>query len=108
MDFSYQSLNTAEIPSHIVLSPNDSRKKIEDIISSAEHNVTIYTQTLQDISILNILKQKKEHGISIRICTANNEGNQLSSSGTVFDWVLMQKPYLHGKIILIDGEKIFL
>lgn len=44
----------------------------------------------------------------MRICTASNESNTESISGTTLAWTFLKKPYLHGKIIVIDNKKIWL
>jgi cardiolipin synthase A/B len=32
----------------------------------------------------------------------------ISASGTQLSWTFLAKPYLHGKIIIIDNQKVFL
>jgi phosphatidylserine/phosphatidylglycerophosphate/cardiolipin synthase-like enzyme len=44
----------------------------------------------------------------VKVCTAVNDSNTESASGTELVWTFLKKPYLHGKIIMIDKEKIFL
>ena len=44
----------------------------------------------------------------MRVCTAVNDSNTESASGTELVWTFLKKPYLHGKIIMIDNEKMFL
>jgi hypothetical protein len=43
----------AKIPSHIVMSPLDSREKLTEFISSAKKNIILYVQTLDDVELLS-------------------------------------------------------
>lgn len=107
-DFSYLWIDNGLIPNSIVLSPIDSRKKIEHLLGSAKKSIVIYNQTLTDSAILNILEDKNKQGIDIEICTADNESNKESSSWSELSWVTTKKPYLHGKVIIIDKDILFL
>lgn len=107
-DFSYKWVDNSLIPWYMVIAPIDARKKLESLLQGAERDISIYTQTLEDQRILSLLQQKQDAWISIKICTALNESNTSTSSGSIFPWVLVKKPYLHQKIIIVDGEYVFL
>jgi phosphatidylserine/phosphatidylglycerophosphate/cardiolipin synthase-like enzyme len=107
-DMSYLGVDRSRIPDHLVLSPIDARAKIWYLLNNAQKDIKIYTQTLSDPDIINILKKKKKEWTIIHICTANNESNQISSSGSHIPWVFLKKPYLHGKIVFVDWEDIFI
>lgn len=107
-DFSYIGIDKELIPASMVLSPIDARSKIEYLLASAQKNIILYTQTLTDHNIINLLKEKQKEWINVQICTADNESNRESFSGSVLPWTLLKKPYLHGKVILIDSDKFFL
>lgn len=106
-DFDYKTLDKSHVPSDIVLSPVDARDKIESILQGAQSEILVYNQTLTDESILNILSQKQSEWVYIRICTADNQSNR-EYSGWSLPWAMMKKPYLHGKIILVDNEVMFI
>jgi hypothetical protein len=57
---------------------------------------------------LDILQKKKQAGLIIQVCTADNSSNTEASAHALLDWVLMKNPYLHGKIILLDHQVVFL
>lgn len=107
-DFSYLWIDKSKIPNHIVLSPVDARAKIEYLLEHAQHDIMVYTQTLADNRIIELLQRKYTDWINVDVCTADNESNRGSSSGSVLPWTLLKKPYLHGKIIIVDNQKIFL
>jgi phosphatidylserine/phosphatidylglycerophosphate/cardiolipin synthase-like enzyme len=96
-DFAHAGIYKAAIPSYIVLSPVDARAKIERLLTSAKRDIIIYTQTLTDESIQDILERQQEAGVRVRVCTANNESNRESGSGSSLPWTFVKKPYLHGE-----------
>jgi cardiolipin synthase A/B len=107
-DALHEGVDRAKIPSHVVVSPIDARTKIEGIMTSAKQEVIVYTQTLEDDDIKEILTTQQNAWVRVRVCTAVNESNTESASGTALAWTFLAKPYLHGKIIIIDNKKIFL
>lgn len=44
--------NPNEIPSHMILSPVDSRSKLTEFIQSTQKNIVFYVQTLDDEKII--------------------------------------------------------
>ncbi len=107
-DYAHGGIDKAAIPSYIVLSPVDARSKIERLLTSAKKDIIVYTQTLTDESMQDILEQQQEAWVRVRVCTANNESNTESASGTPLTWTFLKKPYLHAKIIVVDGDRVFL
>jgi phosphatidylserine/phosphatidylglycerophosphate/cardiolipin synthase-like enzyme len=59
-DFDHESIDKAKIPSHIVLSPIDARSKIERLLTSAQTDIILYTQTLEDDEIKEILQAQQD------------------------------------------------
>jgi phosphatidylserine/phosphatidylglycerophosphate/cardiolipin synthase-like enzyme len=59
-DFAHEGIDKTAIPMHIVLSPVDARSKIERLLTSAKKDIIVYTQTLTDESMQDILKQQQE------------------------------------------------
>jgi hypothetical protein len=57
---SYLGVDRSRIPDHLVLSPIDARAKIGYLLNNAQKDIKIYTQTLSDPGIINILKKKKK------------------------------------------------
>jgi polyphosphate kinase len=56
-DMSHMSYkNTAQIPSHIVMSPLNARSQIESLITSTEHSIILYVQTLDDDHIISLIE----------------------------------------------------
>ena len=59
-DFDHEGIDKARIPPHIVLSPIDARSKIEEILISAQTDIILYTQTLEDDQIKEILQAQQD------------------------------------------------
>jgi phosphatidylserine/phosphatidylglycerophosphate/cardiolipin synthase-like enzyme len=101
------------IPKEIVLSPINSRKQLENIIQHAKKKVIIYTQSLSDTKIFNLLKEVSKNEVKISICIANNEdiNTDILSLPEKYKNITLsrpKKPYIHTKTILIDTEFIYM
>jgi hypothetical protein len=59
-DFAHEGIDKARIPSHLVLSPIDAREKTEMILRSAKKEIIVYTQTLEDPAIKDILEDQQQ------------------------------------------------
>lgn len=101
-------MQISEIPPQIVISPLNSREKIENFITSTESEIFLYVQTISDENILKKIAEMEKAGKKIFICTADNEANREASKNFENIWKFGVKPYLHAKIMLADGNKIFL
>lgn len=106
-DFAHESLNE-DVPSQVTLSPSASREKLLSLLRSAENQIDVFVQTVSDKEILALLQKKQGAGVRVRICTALNESNTDAASWAQLDWKQVKKPYLHAKMLLIDGHKIWI
>lgn len=109
-DFSHMGYKSiTDIPSHIVISPLDARMKIEKLIRSTQKDITLYIQTLDDEHILSLIGQLYSEKKNIQICTADNETNRARMwEFPLWHWKVINKPYLHAKIIIVDHSQIFI
>ncbi len=108
-DFFHHGTENLTIPDLVVISPLDSRKKILSLLSEAKTHILVYTQSLQDEEILELLVSKFHEWVQIDLCTARNESNEKSiEDDWPFDWILVATPYPHLKTIVIDGKKVFI
>lgn len=98
----------SEIPDQIVISPLNSREKIENFITAAQNEIFLYVQTISDEKILAKILEIQKNWKNIFICTADNKTNREVSGRFPQIWKFGKKPYLHAKIMLADSEKIFL
>lgn len=109
-DFEYQNfVQKSEIPEHIVISPLNSREKIENFITNSESEIIIYVQTVSDEKILKILSDLQNSSKKIFLCTADNEWNREAfAKNPHLDWKFGKNPYLHAKMMISDDKKIFI
>ncbi len=101
--------DTKSIPSHMVLSPVDSREKIANLIQSTEEDIVVFVQSLDDPVILRLLADRKSAGKKVIICTADNGLDEKNGSLVPeVPWFVTKKIYLHAKIVLVDSGSVFL
>jgi phosphatidylserine/phosphatidylglycerophosphate/cardiolipin synthase-like enzyme len=92
-----------------VISPLDTRTKIESLIHSTEKELMIYIQTLDDDHILSVLQNLQSENKKVTICTADNESNvRRMLEFPNLHWKKIRKPYLHAKVIIVDHSRIFI
>lgn len=61
----------SESTTNLIISPINSRKKIETLLESASENIFLYAENFGDENILSILSQKVSNGIPVVICMAD-------------------------------------
>ncbi len=99
----------SHIPPQMVVSPMNSRVKIEQLLLSTQKELLIYVQTLDDAHILSIIEQLSLEKKHITICTADNESNQARKwQYPYWSWKTIRKPYLHAKVIIVDHTTLFI
>jgi phosphatidylserine/phosphatidylglycerophosphate/cardiolipin synthase-like enzyme len=87
------------------------RSFLETHIRDAKKEIYIYNQTVTDPMIKKILEDREKHGIQVYVCVSKRtddeeSGESIFSGG--LDFVVSRGPYLHAKVILIDGRDILL
>lgn len=99
----------SESTTNLVISPINSRKKIETLLESARENIFLYAENFGDENILSILSQKVSNGIPVVICMAdpskvssNTKAIKLLQNKGI-DVRTSKKPVIHAKVALIDG-----
>ena len=102
--------DVSRIPPYLVLSPIDARKKLTDFIQKTQKKLVLYIQTLDDPGLIDTIVQMQNRGISVEICTADNETNSLNQKKlqSILHWKMVKKPYLHAKIMIQDQQNIYI
>jgi len=111
-DFNYKKYNPKI--DNLVISPNNSRWKLESIINSAKKTLYIYGENIADDNIENLLIKKIKDGVDIKIILPDSkklEGNisvikKLEKAGIKIS--NLKKPYQHAKIIIVDDSLMYL
>ncbi|HLG72338.1 MAG TPA: phospholipase D-like domain-containing protein [Chloroflexota bacterium] len=98
----------------LVVSPDNSRGKLEAIVGHAGRELDLESEEVQDADLEQALTAAASRGVNVRVVLspaqsgpdANAKGiAQLKSSGVQVR--LMRKPYVHAKIVLADGQTAF-
>jgi len=106
-DFAGQEIS--ETTDTLVISPIDSRKKIETLLESAEKDIFLYAQNFGDTRIEEILANKVANGIPVTICMADSEKVKSNADAVTLlrsrgiDARTSKKPAIHAKSALVDG-----
>ena len=111
-DFEYKKYSVKN--NNLIISPVNSRQKLESLIENSKSNIKMYAENIIDENIKNLLLQKLKNNISIEIIVPESkklEANQevlktLESGGAKIKY--LKKPYQHAKILIIDGEIMYL
>lgn len=92
---------------NVIISPIDSREKIENALKSAKSSIKIWEQSISDQSIINILKQQKAKGVDVKILMPTSYAADVKKD--LGDAVLaLPNPYIHAKTFIIDDTYAYI
>lgn len=89
---------------NILVCPIDCRSKIQKLLESATTSILIQNQYIQDDTLTNILKKKRDQYIDLKINLPKNDDNLIYQSSFGTGLRLMNSPYIHAKAMLIDDK----
>jgi len=102
----YADFNRTEFSNdndNVLISPIDSRIKIENALRSATKSIKIWEQTVEAPEIVNILKEQKAKGVEVKVLMPASYASDLAKS--LGDSVLaLPNPYIHAKTFIIDDK----
>ena len=81
------------------------RDWITSHLYSAKKTLYIYNQTVTDPGIIETLKDLYKSGIDVKLCTTNTDQHGVTLP---FPVSRLSSPYIHAKLILIDGTSLLL
>ena len=97
---------------NLLVSPVNSRSMLEQLITSATHSIAIEVEDINDSQIVNLLSQKaKTISVSLlaptlkQISSNKQSLEKLKAAGV--DVRTESTPYIHAKLIIVDGEKAY-
>ncbi len=97
---------------NVVLSPINSRTRIENLIKSATKTIDIWQQEMEDDEINNLLESEIKKGIRVRVIIPplyRVAGNSYAVDQLGTDVVrVLPDPYVHAKVIIVDGKKAYI
>lgn len=97
----------------LVVSPENSREKLENLLKSANGEILVYAEEIQDPAIMDILKKRRAFGADVKVIIADPqsvEGNdavikELKRYG--IDIKYISSPFIHAKVIIVDRKYAF-
>ena len=97
----------------LVVSPENSRQKLESLLKSATGEILIYAEEIQDREIMDILKKRRAFGADVKIIIADPQNvkdnevaiKELKRYG--IDIKYITRPFIHAKVIVVDRKYAF-
>lgn len=95
---------------NLVVSPVNSRDKLEALLKSARYSLDIQAEVMEDDAIVEILSEKAQE-IPVRIVLpdfSKIESNKIDAEKLIAAGVALKtvsRPYIHSKLIIVDGVR---
>ncbi len=112
-DWQQQEDDTRSAPvSPLVLSPNNSRQAISDLIASAKHSILMEEEQITDPDIISALAARSNAGVSVQLLT---NSAQVKNAGPLADLAAQasgvrigysSKLWLHSKLLILDEAQM--
>jgi phosphatidylserine/phosphatidylglycerophosphate/cardiolipin synthase-like enzyme len=95
----------------LIVSPTTSRARLLALIDSARTSIDLYAEVLRDREIIEALRAQARAGIAIRLVmsteTFESEEARAELIEAGIQVQLVDDPYIHAKMILVDGRSAF-
>jgi phosphatidylserine/phosphatidylglycerophosphate/cardiolipin synthase-like enzyme len=97
----------------LVWSPDNARPRIIELLTSATVEVDMYAEELRDQEVIATLEALPSQGVRVRLLmtgTGNGDSSRVGRSRLVSaggEARLLQKPFVHAKMIVVDGTRAF-
>lgn len=97
------------IDPNLVIAPENARVKLRALLSRARHSIRIYAEEVADPALESLLADRVRAGVRVRLILAwaatPAAAARLTRSGVPVRE--LQRPYVHAKLILVDGREAF-
>jgi phosphatidylserine/phosphatidylglycerophosphate/cardiolipin synthase-like enzyme len=92
----------------LVISPYNSRSRLDGLINSAKHTLDLYQEEVDDANVEGRLIAAHKRGVRVRLITsdASSGVDTLRAGGIAV--AIMSHPYVHAKAIVADGTRVFI
>ncbi|MEF3244543.1 MAG: hypothetical protein K6343_00955 [Caldisericaceae bacterium] len=98
----------------LVVSPENSRTRIETLLRSAHGEILMYAEEISDPAIERILKERRAYGAVVKIIIA--DPNSIEDNARVIDDLkrygidikYVSNPFIHAKVIVVDEKYAFI
>lgn len=102
-DWSGEAFKVSDLP--LVISPYNSRKKMLDLINSAQRTIRILDAKVEDQQAIGALLRKASAGCSIKIISEDTSYNEVVPNYHVRK---LARYKLHAKCVVVDGSRFFI
>lgn len=99
------------IPTHfnssdIIISPDNSRQSLLNLIAQAKQSLRIYAQTLADEQIINALKNAAIKGVAVQVLcsTPFDKAQQKEMIRAGINLKVSKKMIIHAKVFIVDSK----
>jgi cardiolipin synthase A/B len=99
-------------PFDLVVSPDNSRAELGEIIGEATSSLDLYAEVVRDPAMMTALTEAEQRGVAVRLLLTdeNDEANlevaaRLARGGVEIR--LVDRLYIHAKLVLADGDRVF-
>jgi phosphatidylserine/phosphatidylglycerophosphate/cardiolipin synthase-like enzyme len=99
---------------NLVISPTNSRSKLENIIKNAKSEILVMAEIMGDQEIQKFLSKAQERGVRIKILLADIKDSEINRETEQYFQThniqikYLKKPFLHAKIIIVDNKILYL
>lgn len=91
---------------NLIISPDNSRYKVLQLIDAAKSDIKIYAPSLSDYKLLGELAKAARRGVTIKILTTANlrakQKDFLTQAG--INIAISKKYFIHAKVIIVDNK----
>ncbi|MEF3245160.1 MAG: hypothetical protein K6343_04170 [Caldisericaceae bacterium] len=99
----FERLHFQNTNPNVLVSPIDSRVKVENALKSAKKSVKIWEQSISDPEIVKLLQDLKKQGVDVKILMPVSYAS--STKEYLGDSVLaLPNPYIHAKAFIVDDS----
>ena len=109
-DADWHGRETVEGLGSLVVSPDNARGRIIELINRARESVWLYAEVLRDDQVLRALDEAVARGCEVRVLvnpTADEDDAPylLDAIGHGVRVRALEQPYVHAKVMIVDGER---
>ena len=102
-DWSGEAFKPKELP--LLISPNNSRQKMMELLGSAEKTIRILDAKVEDQQAIGLLLRKASLGCSIKIISEDTSYDEVVPNYHVRK---LARYKLHAKCVVVDGSRFFI
>ncbi len=92
----------------LVISPYNSRARLDSLIDSARRNLDLYAEEVNDTGVEAHLIAARKRGVRVRLITSETSGGVDTLRSKSIAVTIMTRPYVHAKAIVADNSHVFI